>query len=226
MRSITLLSLFSFLLCYYSIFFTFETTLASAKCLEDQQSLLLQFKNNLTFVPKSTTCCNWRGVTCDSKGYVIGLDLTEEYINGRFDNSNSLFSLQYLQRLYLAYNNFNSSIPSAFNKLEKLTDLDLSNNEFVGQIPKEISQLTRLVNLYLSNCKFYGTLPNSISNLTRLEHLDLSDNYLSGSIPSSLFTLPSLEEIYLTSNQFSKFDEFINVSSSVLKYLDLSRNNI
>jgi len=160
MRSITLLSQFSFLLYYYFIYITFQTSLASAKCLEDQQSLLLQLKNNLTFHPenstklilwnRSTACCNWSGVTCDNEGYVIGLDLSGEYIDSGFDNSSTLFNFQHLQKLNLAHNNFNSQIPSGFNKLEKLTYLNLSYAGFRGEIPIEISQLTRLVTLDIS----------------------------------------------------------------------------
>ncbi|KAK2379011.1 receptor protein [Trifolium repens] len=204
---ITLL-LVSFLLCYYCIYITD----ASIKCLEDQQSLLLQFKNNLTFDPvnstkllewnNSTDCCNWISVTCDYEGHVIGLDLRGELISGRFNDSSSLFNLQHLQTLDLSYNNFNSSFPSGFSKLNKLTTLDLSSSHF------------------------YGTLSNSMSNLTHLTYLELSHNDLSGAIPSSLFTLPSLEDIYLDDNQFIKLDEFLNVSSFLLRNLDLSYNNL
>ncbi|CAJ2655896.1 unnamed protein product [Trifolium pratense] len=408
-----------FLICYYGIYITH----VSPKCLEDQQSLLLQLKNNFTFLDqkplyspinheiisrstklkswnKTTTCCNWSGVTCDNEGHVIGIDLSGEHILGGFNNSSSLFSFRHLQKLNLDDNYFSSSIPSGFGKLEKLTYLNLSQAGFVGQIPAEISQLTRLVtldlsfisystkpqipnlqklvqnltkirklylddisitsqghewcnallplrdlqelrmyncdlsgpldsslaklenlsviildgnnfsspvpktfanfknlttlslsdcgligtfpqkifqvktltildisfnfflqgsfpefplngsihtlsisftsfsgeiphtignmrNLFeldLSNCQFYGTLPNSMSNLTHLTFLGLSHNDLSGAIPSSLFTLPSIEEISLSFNLFSKFDEFINVSSSMLNILDLSNN--
>ncbi|KAK2432769.1 receptor protein [Trifolium repens] len=216
---ITLL-LVSFLLCYY--YCIVSITHASPKCLYDQQSLLLQFKNNLTFDPKysttlkfwnnSTDCCYWNSVTCDNEGHVIGLDLSDEYFTyGGFNNSSSLFSLRHLQELYLSYTNFNSSIPSGFSKLEKLTILDLSNSHF------------------------YGTLSNSISNLTHLTYLDLSHNDLSGAIPSSLFTLPSLEKIHLEYNQFSKFEKFINVSSydhnsmsnlTHLTHLNLDHNDL
>jgi hypothetical protein len=147
----------------------------------------------------STDCCDWGGVRCDDEGHVIDLYLNLELISGGFNSSSSLFSLQYLQSLDLANNNFNSYIPSGFNKLE---------------------QLTRL-NLY--NCHFYGTLSNSISNLTYLTHLDLSGNDLSGAIPSSLLTLPSLENVFLEYNQFSKLDESFNAFSSI-SHLDLSNN--
>ena len=461
---IQLLSLFSFLLC--CIYTTFQITVASAKCLEDQQSLLLQLKSNFTYYPessnklkhwnKSIACCNWSGVTCDGEGQVIGLDLSGEYISGGFENTSSLFSLQHLQKLNLAANNFNSAIPSGFNKLVMLNYLNLSYASFVGQIPIDVSQLTRLVTLDLSspssfllgqglklekpnlqkfvqnltslrqlyldgvsikaqgqewinalfplhdlqefrmsncdlsgpldsslsrlknlsiiildgnnfsssvpetfsnlkklttlslafcgltgafpqkifqigtlsfidlsfndnlrgsfpefqvsgslhilrvsktsfsgalpnsignmrhltelnlyNCKFNGTLPNSLSNLTELRYvdlssnsftgpmpsfgsaknlthldlshnllngeipkssqfeglhnlvsIDLSNNFITGSIPSSLFTPALLQKIRLSFNRFSKFDELINVSSSVIKTLDLSSNNL
>ncbi|RHN58970.1 putative leucine-rich repeat domain, L domain-containing protein [Medicago truncatula] len=86
--------------------------------------------------------------------------------------------------------------------------------------------MTNLFLLDLSHCQLYGTFPNSLSNLTHLTDLRLSHNDLYGSIPSYLFTLPSLERISLASNQFSKFDEFINVSSNVMEFLDLSSNNL
>ncbi|CAJ2655788.1 unnamed protein product [Trifolium pratense] len=205
------LTLVSFLLCYYYFIYITHASPDSVVledqqnfvCLEDQQSLLLQFKNNLTFEPvisrqldwnNSTDCCDWGGVICDYEGHVIVLNLfNQELISGGFNNSSSLFSLQHLQTLVLSYINFNSSFPSGFTKLEKLTYLDLSH------------------------CHFYGTLSNSISNLTDLTYLDLSENDLSGAIPSSLFTLPSLEQIYLENNQFSKP---INVEPSSIPKLN------
>ncbi|XLT47675.1 hypothetical protein HN873_040279, partial [Arachis hypogaea] len=130
---------------------------------DDERSLLLQFKNSLTFDPDYSTklktwnqsigCCDWSGVTCNDEAHVIALDLIDENIQGALQNSSSLFSLQHLQSLNLASNDFNSSIPSKFNKLETLTYLNLSGAGFVGQVPIEISQLTRLVTLDLS---FYG----------------------------------------------------------------------
>jgi len=100
------ITLVSFLLCHYCIYIT------HAICLEDQQPLLLQLKNNLTFHPensnklilwnKSTACCDWSGVTCDIEGHVIGLDLSEESIYGGFNDSSSLFNLLHLQKLNLA----------------------------------------------------------------------------------------------------------------------------
>ncbi|WJX43045.1 hypothetical protein P8452_30203 [Trifolium repens] len=129
---------------------------------------------------KNTTCCNWSGVTCDSEGHVIALDLSGEHILGGFNNSSSLFSLIHLQKLNLDDNFFNSSIPSGFSKLEKLTYLNLSKAGFVGQIPIDISQLTRLVTLDLSFISYstkpqIANLQKLVQNLTKIRKLYLDE---------------------------------------------------
>ncbi|KAL3027336.1 hypothetical protein AAZX31_03G046600 [Glycine max] len=166
----------------------------SGLCLDDQRSLLLQLKNNITLPwayrsssrlkswNASDDCCRWMGVTCDTEGHVTALDLSGESISGGFDDSSVIFSLQHLQELNLASNNFNSIIPSGFNKLDKLTYLNLSYAGFVGQIPIEISQLTRLVTLDIS-CLSYLTgqelklenpnLQKLVQNLTSIRQLYL-----------------------------------------------------
>lgn len=217
---ITLLSLFSFLLCYYCIYITFQIPVASAKCLKDQQSFLLQLKSSLMFKPESSNklklwnqsidCCDWNGIDCDNNGFVIGLDLSGESISGGFDNTSSLFSLQSLQKLNLASNNFSSVIPSGFNKLVTLSYLNLSYANFVGQIPIEISHLTRLVTLDISSLSYLigqglklenPNLQSLVRNLTSIRQL-----YLDGVIitakghewSNALLPLRGLEELTLS----------------------------
>jgi hypothetical protein len=120
----------------YSLFLTIFVFGVSFPCFSNQQSLLLQLKNNLTFNSTMSTklvkwnqsvdCCSWEGVTCN-EGHVIGLDLADEYISGGIDNSSSLFSLQHLESLSLAYNDFGyfHEIPSKFGKLANLSYLNL-----------------------------------------------------------------------------------------------------
>jgi hypothetical protein len=149
-----------FLIPVFSIFLNFCIFVVAGQCLDSQKSLLLQLKKDLTFSPAATSkkiaqwnqtsdCCFWSGVNC-SEGH-IGLDLTNESISG---NLSSLFNLQNLQNLSLAYNKFSGTIPSEFKKLTKLSYLNLSNAGFTGQIPIEISRLTRLVSLDLSAVYF------------------------------------------------------------------------
>ena len=125
-------------------------------------------------------CCKWKGVSCDEEGRVIHLDLSEEQISSELSSSSTLFSLKDLQNLNLAYNKFNSVIPSGFQKLTNLSYLNLSNAGFVGQIPIEISHLTRLVVLdisthcYIVELKLKLENPNLamfVQNLTEVKEL-------------------------------------------------------
>ncbi|GAU38156.1 hypothetical protein TSUD_263800 [Trifolium subterraneum] len=218
---ITLVSFLSFILCFYCIFLCNQITAVSAKCLVDQQSLLVQLKNNLTFNPESSTklkvwnssldCCDWIGVDCDDKGYVVGLDLSEELISGGFDDASSLFGLQQLQKLNLAANNFNSSIPSGFNKLVMLTYLNLSYANFVGQIPIEISQLTRLVTLDISSLSYLlgqglklekPNLQKFVQNLSSIRQLYLNGVSITAQGQewcNALLSLHDLQELSMSS---------------------------
>nr|KYP41797.1 LRR receptor-like serine/threonine-protein kinase GSO1 [Cajanus cajan] len=216
---LTLVSLFSFFLLYLLYLSTYFSV-TTGRCLEDQQSLLLQLKNNLTFNPEDSTklklwsqsidCCDWSGVTCNNEGHVIGLDLSGELISGGFDDSSVVFSLQHLQKLNLAANNFSSVIPSGFNKLEKLTYLNLSYAGFVGQIPIEISQLTRLITLDISSLSFLTgqelklenpNLPKLVQNLTSVRQLYLDG--VSVTVPghewcNALLLLHDLQELSMS----------------------------
>ncbi|XP_041028213.1 receptor-like protein 7 [Juglans microcarpa x Juglans regia] len=197
----------------------------SGQCLSDQQSLLLLLKNSLVFNNslstklvhwnKSTGCCSWEGVTC-REGRVIGLDLSSESISGGLDNSSSLFSLQHLQNLCLAYNIFNyAQIPSGFDKLTSLRHLSLSNVAFAGQIPIELSSLTRLVILNLSTLHFPG-IP-----LLKLENPNLE---------MLVQNFTELMELHLDgvniSEQGSEWCETLSSSLTNLRVLSLSNCNL
>ncbi|KAL2337713.1 hypothetical protein Fmac_012159 [Flemingia macrophylla] len=221
---ITLLSLLSLFFCYL-IYLSIYFSVTTGKCLEDQQLLLLQLKNNLTFNPEDSSklklwsqsidCCDWSGVTCNNEGHVIGLDLSGELISGRFNDSSVVFGLQHLQQLNLAANNFSSVIPSGFNKLEKLTYLNLSYAGFEGQIPIEISQLTRLVTLDFSSFSFLTgqelklenpNLPKLVQNLTSIRQLYLDG--VSVTVPghqwcTALLSLHNLQELSMSNCNLS-----------------------
>ncbi|XP_059428705.1 receptor-like protein 6 [Corylus avellana] len=207
------------------LFLSFCTIVVSGQCFGNQQSLLLQLKNNLIFDSalsaklvhwnQSADCCSWEGVTCE-EGRVIGLDLTNESISGGLEYSSSLFSLQHLQNLSLGYNNFNKSqIPSELDKLMNLRFLNLSNAGFAGQIPIAISHLRSLVSLDLSTSYFVKTplklenpnLNTLVQNLSELIELLLDGVNISAqgnewcrALSSSLLNLRvlSLSNSYLS----------------------------
>ncbi|XP_057435278.1 receptor-like protein 32 [Lotus japonicus] len=204
------LVLLSFFIPLCLINLSFNIYVATSHCLGHQQVLLLHMKQNLQFNPtkskklvtwnQSEDCCEWNGVTCHNE-HVIGLDLSEEFISGALDNS-SLSNLESLQDLNLAYNDFQSSIPSEIFKIENLRYLNLSNTNFSGSLPGAISKLKKLSTLDLSNCQFNGTLPVSFSGLIELVHLDLSFNNFTGPLPS-LNMFKNLKFLSLFQNGFT-----------------------
>ncbi|XP_058111939.1 receptor-like protein 7 [Magnolia sinica] len=139
------------------------------QCIEDHFSALLHLKQGFNFSaeytmttlsswnPDNRDCCSWEGITCNgATGHVTSLDLSKLRIYGRIDFV-SLFRLQSLQKLNLAFNEFDPSpIPSGFEQLTSLTHLNLSSLQFYGQIPLEISHLTTLVSLDLSYNQYFN----------------------------------------------------------------------
>ncbi|KAM2625427.1 hypothetical protein TB1_032295 [Malus domestica] len=163
-----------FLIPFYYCSISVNVFLVYGQCPGDQQSLLLQLKNGLTFDPATSKKlakwkngsdhCSWEGVSC-KKGCVSNLDLSSEAITGGLDNSSSLFRLQSIEYRNLAYNFFNyTQIPSEFKQLTGLSNLNLSNAGFAGQVPIEISHLKRLVTLDLSTFYFPGTPSLNLEN--------------------------------------------------------------
>ncbi|KAI3948549.1 hypothetical protein MKX01_001779 [Papaver californicum] len=196
----------------------FDDSCAQGKCLNDQRALLLQLNHSLlsdfsfhdtdfhhssTFLSKRSTwdlntdCCSyWHGITCDSDGHVIGLDLSSDGIISGLNDSSSLFNLRYLERLNLAGNYFSGTpIASGLDRLTSLNYLNLSSSGFRGQIPIDISHMTKF-------CWLHGRFPKKILQLQTLRSLDLSDNYLQGSLPE--FPLNGLlQELVLRRTNFA-----------------------
>jgi len=126
---IPLFSWLSFILCLWLwIYLSIHISVVSGHCLEDQRSRHLRFKKDIRFHydnfgklaswGHNIDCCEWGGLSCDINGRVVGLNLSEPYIPGEIIKSGGLFSLQDLQSLNMAKNNFNFVVPSGFHKLK------------------------------------------------------------------------------------------------------------
>ncbi|KAK7390323.1 hypothetical protein VNO78_25626 [Psophocarpus tetragonolobus] len=209
----------------------------SCQCLDDQKSLLLQFKNNITFTSTANSkmkqwnasddCCIWLGVSCDKEGHITGLDVSEEPIFCVLDDSNAIFNFQYLQILILRHTNFTGACPHTVGKLRNLFELDLSSCGFNGKVPNSLSNLSKLSYLDLSDNMFTGSTTSShFQGMHHLVRVRLGNNFFTGSTPSSLFTLPSMQELWLSHNKFSHLDELVNVTFSRLEFIDISFNNL
>ncbi|AAG34245.1 Receptor-like protein 6 [Arabidopsis thaliana] len=208
-------------------------SLTQDSCHPDQRDALLEFKNefkiwypngfldidgvlmDVTSYPKTKSwtknsdCCYWDGITCDTKsGKVTGLDLSCSCLHGRLEPNSSLFRLQHLQSVNLAYNNFtNSPIPAEFSKFMRLERLNLSRSSFSGHISIKLLQLTNLVSLDLSSSFPYS--PSSLSiekplflhllalNFMNLRELDMSSVDISSAIPIEFSYMWSLRSLTL-----------------------------
>ena len=139
---------------------------------------------------------DWYGVTTDSAGRVLALDLPGNGLVGTIPSE--LGRLSKLTRLWLSGNELSGSIPAALGNLTALKDLDLSNNQFTGPIPRELGNLPKLTDLNLSRNQFNGSLPSELGNLANLTQLwldnSLSQNLLTGPVPTAYASLSKLLE--------------------------------
>uniref|UniRef100_M1BZU9 Verticillium wilt resistance n=1 Tax=Solanum tuberosum TaxID=4113 RepID=M1BZU9_SOLTU len=213
-------------------------------CLGDQKALLLKLKNGLTFDSsrstklvrwnQNTDCCQWPGVSCDQKGHVLVLELDNEAIFSGLENPTSLFDLQYLEKLNLAYNHLNSiQIATEVYKLTNLTYLNLSFAGFGGKIPMELSRLTKLTFLDLSNVALKlesGDLKTLVGNLANLRELYLDEVHISwkgiewcSTLSSSL---PQLRVLSMTNCGISSPFDPILLNLHFLSVIRLDGNNL
>ncbi|XP_061368230.1 receptor-like protein 7 [Gastrolobium bilobum] len=216
---------------------------ANGSCLSHQRSMLLHLKNNLIFNTtksqklilwnQSDDCCLWPGVTCN-EGHVIALDLSHESISGGLVHSSTLFSLQYLESLNLAFNELSSVIPPELHKLKNVRYLNLSMAGFEGQVPNEISHLKRLVTLDLSSSLLTShhrlklEKPNIevlVQNLTDIRELYLDGVALSAKGEEWCHALSSLKELRVLSMSSCNMSGPIDSSLAKLRSLSVLKLN-
>jgi LRR receptor-like serine/threonine-protein kinase FLS2 len=121
--------------------------------------------SRLPWDTNSTDFCAWTGISCDTGGRAVGLDLHNMRVRGSLPES--IGELDKLEKLYLFSNEMGSSLPSSLSQLTSLTDLMLSENLFVGEL-FDVSRLRSLRYLDFSYNKLEGSLPAGLSLCTEL----------------------------------------------------------
>nr|CAB3467292.1 unnamed protein product [Digitaria exilis] len=198
----------------------------------------------------SPQMCNWTGVTCDPRGLVIRLLLSNSNLTGVV--SPAIGNLSALETLELHSNQLSGNIPPQLGMLSQLVNLSLDNNTLNGPIPETLGLLKNITYLSLSDNNLNGSIPEAIvCNCSSLSSIDLSNNSLTGEIilstqcqplslnklilynngltgiiPSSMSNFTSLEWLLLQSNFLGSVlpSKMFNGMSS-LKFLYLSNNN-
>ena len=167
---------------------------------------------------------SWHGVTTDSSGRVIELNLSFNQLNGTIPLE--LGKLTFLEVLGLYGNRLSGTIPSELGKLTNLKGLYLWNNELNGSIPSALGNLVNLTVLRLSDNELSGTIPSELGNLTNLTWLDLGGNELSGPIPPKLGHLANLTMLDFGGNRLSGTMPLELGNLTSLERLSLSKNQL
>ena len=141
---------------------------------------------------------DWYGVTTDSDGVVVGLDLENNGLEGRIRRY-VIVHLDGLTYLDLSSNNISGNIPPEISELEGLECLFLEKTSISGTLPYELGSLANLVDLRVHEANLVGEIPDELLDLKRLKTLFLAGNAWIGCIPRALFDIPDndLDEIDL-----------------------------
>ncbi|KAK4754009.1 hypothetical protein SAY87_002113 [Trapa incisa] len=150
--------------------------------------------------------------------------------NNRFsgDIPPLLCSMEFIEMLDLAHNNFSGVIPRCFSNLTRTLDfLSLNNNNLQGEILQVPGKNCSVRVLDLHSNQLQGKLPRSLSNCTGLEFLNVGNNMINDTFPSWLGTSTNLRALVLRSNRFHGSIEEPETNSEFqsLQIIDISSNN-
>ncbi|XP_019156530.1 PREDICTED: receptor-like protein kinase HSL1 [Ipomoea nil] len=168
--------------------------------------------------------CEYRGVVCDDKDYVVKIDVSGWSISGEFPGDvcsylpklrvlrvghnkfhggfpGSLTSCSFLEELNMTATNLTGSLPD-LSPLQALRALDLSYNLFTGEFPMSFTNLTNLEVLVFNENGGFNPweLPGAISGLKKLKSLILTTCMLRGRIPGEIGNMTSLVDLELSGN--------------------------
>ncbi|WVZ82230.1 hypothetical protein U9M48_029516 [Paspalum notatum var. saurae] len=206
-----------------------STHASAADSHASDRTALLAFKSgvwgNLSDWSDTSAMCNWTGVTCDSRGRVIYLLLSNSSLTGII--SPLIGNLSALKRLELQHNQLFGDIPPELGMLSELQVLNLNSNQLFGGISPLIGNLSALKRLELQRNRLFGDIPPELGVLYELQVLNLNSNQLSGGIPETLGHLRSITYLHLYANNLSgSIPEAVVCNCSSLVSIDLRTNSL
>ncbi|XP_058077517.1 receptor-like protein EIX2 [Magnolia sinica] len=207
-----------------------------SSCLDWERKALTSFRkalnesfNHLSSWDDASDCCNWTGITCNTKTrYVVHLDCSGLGLSGSINPS--LLELKHLRYLNLSHNAFNGiPIPELLGSIKELKHLDLSDAGFSGRIPHQLGNLSKLFSLNLSYSSLSAKNLWWLGSLPSLKYLDMSYVNLSMATDDWVHVMnkcPSLVELRLPYCDLSYISPTLpSVNFTSLHVLDLSYNN-
>ncbi|CAM9844456.1 unnamed protein product, partial [Scytosiphon promiscuus] len=148
---------------------------------------------------------SWHGVTTNTDGRVVKLELGEEYTYGHIRRDSNidgaipeeLGRLAALKSLMLISSKLSGMIPPALGRLGALEKLELTGSKLIGTliVSAGIVSAGRFV---WTSVHMSGTIPEELGGLSSLKELMLHDCGLSGALPAALWRLGALEKLVLT----------------------------
>ncbi|KAH7278162.1 hypothetical protein KP509_38G027600 [Ceratopteris richardii] len=146
---------------------------------------------------------NWAGVTCDSAGQVIKLNMSGFGLVGSLPND-AFATLTSLKSIDFYWNLLQNPFPS-LDMLKDLHDLNFSENHFQGSFPETVFNLPNLVELRLDQNNLTGKIPEGISNLRLLKQIWLGgSNRFTSPLPKGLSLLTNLEILTIWGSAFEE----------------------
>ena len=195
----------------------FNSTNPFSACTDPQASALMSIYNVLngdnwtanTNWGMGCPCENpWFGVTCNSEGEVVELNLSENGLSGtlpRTDDNGELWgNLPFLEKVDFSGNSFSGLIPPEMGSLMDLRELNLSDNQFKGIFPEFLLDMDQLEILNLNRNELSGDLPTTIDQMTSLVELSLGQNGFT-TVPSQIGNMTQLQRLTLSANPITDF---------------------
>ena len=144
--------------------------------------------------------CTWYGIECDTRGFVISLDLLGNFLTG-YVPEELVYLANTLQYLDLSFN----VVTNEYGKLDWIGGLTSLRFLYLGYsylqypgIPEGIGNLVDLAEIDLSYCMFHGPIrPGIWENLEKLSYIEIGGNSFNTRVPTTISTLPNLKYLYI-----------------------------
>ncbi|KAJ0525832.1 putative protein kinase RLK-Pelle-LRR-XI-1 family [Helianthus annuus] len=185
---------------YFAILLSFLSTYETTTLNQTEFFTLLKstFPGNTFGDWDGTNVCDYAGITCDDKGYVVKINISRRSLSGRFPE-NICSYLPYLKTLDIGYNNIHGELPYSITNCSLLEELITTHTSLTGKLP-DFSPMKSLRVLDMAYCAFSGKFPLSLINLTNLEVMNFNENagFDLWRLPDDIFRLSKLKILILS----------------------------